>query len=209
MVDLVICLKLPNDFEKYVIKAKKEISKKFKNVKFTEQPPHSILFLGNFKEKKLSQIEKELINICNNTKSFYITFNGPKILDDKINKSKGIVFIADNNINLRNFQKKIIETLNDYRNKEYIYDFIANALPRFSKKERINIKKYGYPYSWNNFIIHVSICSVSENFKNVFNYLKKYKNTFKFKVKGIVVYRLVQKKIFEIKWLKKIYNFKI
>lgn len=205
---MLIGLMLPEKFIERVNKLKKIVFKNYGNLPYLNNPPHLTLFLGEFWEDKIFLIDKELERISRRKKPFKMEIEGINFLEDKVWKSPTIAFIFKKNRNFRDVQKEVIEKLNEYRNKKSPIDKnILNAMKRFSKEEIANLKKYGYPYSWNNWVPHVTITTTKKtNFKSIFNLLKKFDSRFKLKINGLTLYIF---SYFAGNWLKaKDYKFK-
>ncbi len=114
---------------------------------------HISLYNATFPSYNKEKIKNNLEELFKNIKPLILK---PK----KINlKNQYISILFKKNININNLQKLIISNINNLRDNMIQSKYLEQK-SYYSKKELLNVKKYGYPFCKSEFNPHLTICKI-------------------------------------------------
>lgn len=111
--------------------------------------------------------------------------------NDVITKKHTIACGISNIHKLQEFQKQIIEFLNQFRDKTVIIDRFHSNFSRFNDIEKENIMKYGFPFVGDIWVPHITLASVNkDDYKPIKEKLKNQCPKGSYKLKSIDIQKL-------------------
>lgn len=173
-----------------LIEAQKDFVKKTtKNHKWADHKPKITAFIiSTDDERKLVEKIKSLASDIN---KIFIDLREIKVHSlDARSSGKTITYPASTaNLHiLRNIQRKIIESLNKFNNKENFSKFVNINL--LSENQKENLKIFGYPYVSEDWEPHFTLASISsEKFDEVLKYAEENRINGKFELVSISLYK--------------------
>lgn len=166
--------------------AKAGVLEKYKTTPFIKNHPvHLTLYLTNFENKNIPDLEKQLAKIAKNTSQFDVKLG--KFLADK---SGFVMLDIEKSPKLQKLSNKTVIDLSKYRNKDYS----APSWVKFYPNKLASFKKYGSPNAFAEFNPHISILVANlstdkerENFVIDFSKIIEEMNlkSIRFKIKAI------------------------
>ena len=145
--------------------------------------PHITLYPNSFNNP--NDIEKIIKKVIKHYKPFEVEIIGLKQLKDPISNTKIIVYEIKKTKILSQLQRELFEELNKIRTKDQEKWLLKN-ITKPSKRIIENIKRFGYPFSPDDWIFHVSIASVIGKFD--LSLLKDYEVKTRFIVNEIGIF---------------------
>ena len=152
---LAIFIEPKFSLKKFIINWKSKL-KKYPKSKFIYHPPHSTIFIADF--KNLKEVEKEMFEISNNFEPFKIIVDKTDIfLNDSLTNKDTIFLNIKKNKKLIDLQKKIANKLKS--------NVKINKNLKFKNKNFQNSHlKYGFPFVGSHWKPHFTVGSI-KNFK--------------------------------------------
>jgi len=193
MVLLLIGINPKKEISNNIKKIRKYVFKKY-NLNVYNNNPHITLFVNSF--KNISNLNEILLKLLKKYNEFNIKIDGLGKFDfGALTKSSTILYKIKNNNSLKKIQKDIMINLNKIRTKKQENIMLKQNI-KYSNKHIKNIKKYGYPFDYNDWIFHLSIVHVKKNLsKKILDEIKIYNIKKTFKVNYISIYKYERKKL--------------
>ena len=122
--------------------------------------PHVTLYPNSF--NSLDDVERVIKKVIKHHKPFYIEIIGIKQLKDPINNTIALIYEIKKTEKLIKLQKELFNELNKIRTRDqekWFLRVIKQSSIEISEGILKNIKKYGYPFSPENWIFHITIAS--------------------------------------------------
>ena len=145
---------------------------KYKVTPFIKNHPvHATLYLTSFQPKYIPNIENQIQNIADNTKTFDI-----KTSNLVAGKSGFLMLNLYNSEKLQNLSNTVVTELSKYRNKNYTIPSWVKYYP--TKLE--SFKKYGSPNTFSEFNPHFSILAADlKTAKSMSSFVKDFNKIIK------------------------------
>lgn len=186
-VNLLVALEPPKKLSESIMGLRKYIVKKTGKDLYGKHKPHVTLYVNTF--NKFSEVDEIITKVAKNYKKFEVNGEGiHTFFDDNLSGGHTVVYKLGENKKLQKLQKDIMLKLVKLRTDDQ-EKWCLEKSDNWPKQQLDNIKKFGFPYSYKDYIFHASIGAIpKETYKKTIGFLERKSKKFKWKVGSITVY---------------------